>query len=61
MVMIEMVYCKITGKRRAMPTVHHFIPLVPWSCKKIKGTQKVIDKFDNRNDGPSSKFQKKDA
>ena len=60
MVLIEMVYCKITGKRRAMPTVHHFIPMVPWSCKKIKGNQKVMGKFDSSNDGPSTKFQKKE-
>lgn len=60
MVMIELVYCKITGKTRSLPKVHHFIPLVPWSCKKIKGKQKVMGKFDNTNDGPSSKFEKKE-
>ena len=60
MVMIELVYCKITGKQRAMPKIHHFIPLVPWSCKKIKGKQKVMERFDKSNEGPSTKFQKKE-
>ena len=57
--MIELVYCKITGKQRAMPKIHHFIPLVPWSCKKIKGKQKVMEPS-QRNEGPSTKFQKKE-
>ena len=60
MVMIELVYCKITGKQRAMPKIHHFIPLVPWSCKKIKGKQKVMNHEKTRNEGPTTKFQKKD-
>ncbi len=42
MVMIELVYCKITGKSRDLPKVHHFIPLEPWSCKKIKGKKRVM-------------------
>ncbi|QQP58025.1 Uncharacterized protein FKW44_003212 [Caligus rogercresseyi] len=42
MVLIELVYCKITGRTRDLPKVHHFIPLVPWSCKKIKGKKKVM-------------------
>ena len=58
--MIELVYCKITGKQRAMPKIHHFIPLVPWSCKKIKGKQKTMSKFDKANEGPSTKFKKKE-
>ena len=58
--MIELVYCKITGKQRAMPKIHHFIPLVPWSCKKIKGKQKVMNHENNKNTGPSTKFQKKE-
>jgi hypothetical protein len=53
MVLIEIVYCKITGKTRDLPKVHHFIPLVPWSAKKIKGKAKVMSKFDSSNDGPS--------
>ncbi len=40
MVLIEMVYCKITGKTRDLPKVHHFIPLEPWEAKKIKGKKK---------------------
>ena len=60
MVMVELVYCKITGKQRAMPKIHHFIPLVPWSCKKIKGKQKVMNHERTKNDGPSTKFQKKE-
>ena len=40
MVLIEMVYCKITGKTRDLPKVHHFIPLEPWEGKKIKGKKK---------------------
>ena len=36
MVLIEIVYCKITGKTRSLPKVHHFVPLEPWSCRKIK-------------------------
>ena len=39
--------------------VHHFIPLEPWSCKKIKGKRRQM-KIDGKNDGPSSKFEKKD-
>ena len=54
-----MVYCKITGKTRDLPKIHHFIPLVPWSCKKIKGKKRVM-KIDNTNDGPSTKFEKKE-
>ncbi|XP_040565348.2 uncharacterized protein [Lepeophtheirus salmonis] len=42
MVLIELVYCRITGRTRDLPKVHHFIPLVPWSCKKIKGKKKVM-------------------
>ena len=60
MVMIELVYCKITGKQRAMPKIHHFIPLVPWSCKKIKGKQKVMERFDKANEGATTKLQKKE-
>ena len=40
MVLIEMVYCKITGKTRDLPKIHHFIPLEPWVGKKIKGKKK---------------------
>ena len=40
MVLIEIVYCKITGKTRDLPKVHHFIPLEPWEGKKIKGKKK---------------------
>ena len=40
MVLIEMVYCKITGKTRDLPKIHHFIPLEPWEGKKIKGKKK---------------------
>ena len=39
--------------------VHHFIPLEPWSCKKIKGKRRQM-KIDGSNDGPSSKFEKKE-
>ena len=60
MVLIEIVYCKITGKTRDLPKVHHFIPLVPWTVKKIKGTAKVMSKYDTSNDGPSNKFEKKE-
>ena len=31
--------------------VHHFIPLEPWSCKKIKGKRRQM-KIDGSNDGP---------
>ena len=57
MVLIEMCYCKITGKTRDLPKIHHFIPLVPWSCKKIKGKKRVMGKIDTSNDGPSTKFE----
>jgi hypothetical protein len=60
MVLIEIVYCRITGKTRDLPKVHHFIPLVPWSVKKIKGNAKVMGKYDNSNDGPTNKFEKKE-
>ena len=87
MVMIELVYCKITGKTRSLPKVingclyrqilffvgtpvvssitvapsqvHHFIPLEPWTCNKIKGRRRQM-KIDGTNDGPSSKFEKKE-
>jgi hypothetical protein len=39
--------------------VHHFIPLAPWTCNKIKGKKRVMN-MDNRNDGPSSKYEKKE-
>ena len=58
--MIEMVYCKITGKTRDLPKVHHFIPIEEWSCKKIKGKRRIMNKADSTNDGPSQKFQKKE-
>ena len=60
MVLIEIVYCRITGKTRDLPKVHHFIPLVPWSVKKIKGNAKVMGKYENSNDGPTNKFEKKE-
>ena len=50
MVLIELVYCKITGRTRALPKIHHFIPLEPWSCKKIKGKKRVMPVADNRDD-----------
>ena len=50
MVLIELVYCKITGRTRALPKIHHFIPLEPWSCKKIKGKKRVMPVADNRED-----------
>jgi hypothetical protein len=59
MVMIELCYCKITGRTRALPKVHHFIPLAPWTCNKIKGKRKQMN-IDSTNDGPSSKFEKKE-
>ena len=59
MVMIELCYCKITGKTRSLPKVHHFIPLEPWTCNKIKGRRKQM-RADGKNDGPSSKFEKKE-
>jgi hypothetical protein len=34
MVLIEMCYCKITGKTRDLPPVHHFIPLEPYEVKR---------------------------
>ena len=40
MVLIEICYCKITGKTRDLPKIHHFIPLEPWEAKKIKGKKK---------------------
>ena len=40
MVLIEICYCKITGKTRDLPKIHHFIPLEPWQAKKIKGKKK---------------------
>ena len=59
--MIEMVYCKITGKTRDLPKIHHFIPIEEWAVKKIKGKRKVMPKIiDSSNDGPSTKFQKKE-
>jgi hypothetical protein len=51
MVLIELVYCRITGKTRDLPKVHHFIPLTPWSVKKIKGKQRVISVADSRYGG----------
>ena len=58
MVLIEIVYCKITGKTRSLPKVHHFVPLEPWSCKKIKGKRRVMHiGGDGKNDGPSAKFK----
>ena len=39
--------------------VHHFIPLEPWTCNKIKGRRRQM-KIDGTNDGPSSKFEKKE-
>ena len=44
-----MVYCKITGHTRALPKIHHFVPIAPWSVKKIKGIQKVMHVGDNRD------------
>ena len=53
MVLIEIVYCKITGKTRDLPKVHHFIPLEPWEAKKIRGNKKrmksVVDMTCNNN------------
>lgn len=49
MVLIEIVYCKITGKTRSLPKVHHFIPLEPWSVKKIKGKRRVMN-INNKNE-----------
>ena len=61
MVMIEMVYCKITGKTRDLPKIHHFIPIEEWAVKKVKGKRKVMPKIiDTSNDGPSQKFQRKE-
>ena len=59
MVMIELCYCKITGRTRALPKVHHFIPLAPWTCNKIKGKRRKMN-IDNSNDGPNSKYEKKE-
>jgi len=60
MVLIEICYCKITGKTRDLPKVHHFIPIVPWSCKKINGKAKVMTKYDTEShDGPQKKFENK--
>ena len=59
MVMIELCYCKITGRTRALPKVHHFIPLAPWTCNKIKGKRRQMN-IDNSNNGPSSKYEKKE-
>ena len=56
MVLIEIVYCKITGKTRSLPKVHHFIPLEPWSVKKIKGKRRVM----NINGGKDAAGQLKD-
>ena len=39
--------------------VHHFIPLEPWTCNKIKGRRRQM-KIDGTNDGPQSKFEKKE-
>jgi hypothetical protein len=39
--------------------VHHFIPLAPWTCNKIKGNKRVMN-IDSTNDGPSSKYEKKE-
>ena len=39
--------------------MHHFIPLEPWTCNKIKGRRRQM-KIDGTNDGPSSKFEKKE-
>ena len=50
MVLIELVYCKITGRTRALPKIHHFVPLEPWSCKKIKGKKRVMHVADNREE-----------
>ena len=38
--LIEIVYCKITGKTRSLPKIHHFVPLEPWSCRKIKAKKR---------------------
>ena len=35
-----MCYCKITGKTRDLPPVHHFIPLEPYETKRTKGKKK---------------------
>lgn len=57
MVLIEIVYCKITGKTRDLPKIHHFIPLEPWEAKKIKGKKKRMKSVvEMTNDsGPSLK------
>lgn len=49
MVLIELVYCKITGKTRSLPKVHHFVPIEPWSCRKIKGKKRVMN-IGSKND-----------
>lgn len=43
MVLVEIVYCRITGKTRSLPKIHHFVPLEPWSCRKIKGKKRVMN------------------
>ncbi len=53
MVLIELVYCKITGKTRSLPKIHHFVPLEPWSCRKIKGKKRVMN-IDQPHDQPKS-------
>lgn len=42
MVLIELVYCRITGKTRSLPKIHHFVPLEPWSCRKIKAKRRPV-------------------
>ena len=39
--------------------IHHFIPLAPWTCNKIKGKRKEMH-IDSTNTGPSSKYEKKE-
>lgn len=56
MVLIEIVYCKITGKTRDLPKVHHFIPLEPWEAKKIRGNKKRMKSVvEITNGNPASK------
>ena len=64
MVLIEIVYCKITGKTRDLPPVHHFIPLEPWEAKRIKGKKKrmksVVDMNAASNNKPGSKSNRRE-
>ena len=55
MVLIEMVYCKITGKTRDLPKIHHFIPLEPWEAKKIKGKRRMKSVVEITNGSTHSK------